>query len=573
MENNEIVQKIENLEKEINTLKLRISQLENASTNETAPQSKDISAEQPSRKRNIPSKSKVTDKLIKEGLENIIGGKLLNRVGILVLLLGIAYFLKYSFDNNWINETGRIIIGLVAGISLLVAGDIAMNKRYIYFSQGLTGGGIAVIYLTVYAGTNYYYIFNPGISFALLALTALAGGILAVRQNAYGVAFLSTLGGFMSPFLIGSNDPRPLPLLSYVVLLDLAVLYLAYYKSWRSLNTISFIGTALVYILYRSSGISSSDVLLNQIFLVIFLVIFGSLAFLYNVRNNKPTEIQDVLLVVLNTAFFLSASLENLHEYDSWHGLFTVFLALLYLLLSLFLQKRKAGDLLLLYAFLGTGLSLVTIAIPLQMDGDWRAVFWLAEAAILFYCGVKARDTWVQRAGLLLLAVTSTIPLLNPVYEAVPVFNLQCLSASLAIAGLFFVFYTFYFNPDLKDRKAAWPAAVYGVILTLKQLSWELSNFYLYYKLGYQDDFAVSLAWLVLALVFLVTGLMKNIEGFRYLSLSLLGLIIGKVLLLDLQNLAIVFRVMLLLLTGVVLVGVSFIYQRKNNKAEENKNV
>lgn len=203
-------QKIEEMEREINSLKLRVSELENAREHKTTVQTVKHSARQLPDNTDIVSKPRIKDKIIKEGLENIIGGKLLNRVGILVLLLGMAYFLKFSFDNNWINETGRIIIGLVAGISLLVAGDFAMNKRYNYFSQGLSGGGIAVIYLTVFAGTNFYHIFNPFISFTILAFTALAGGILAVRQNAYGVALLSTLGGFMSPFLIGSRDPQPL---------------------------------------------------------------------------------------------------------------------------------------------------------------------------------------------------------------------------------------------------------------------------------------------------------------------------------------------------------------------------
>lgn len=568
-----MMQRVEELEGEVSFLKTRLARLEQEAGYKTPGDQGSMKARrQAAEKVSGASGAGIKDVLTREGLESLIGGKLLNRVGIIVLLAGIAYFLKYSFDNNWINETGRIIIGLLAGTSLMVAGDLAMKRGYNYFSQGLSGGGIAVIYLTVYAGTNFYHIFNPGISFTLLALTALSGGILSVRQNAYGVALLSTLGGFMSPFLIGSSDPHPVPLLGYVALLDLAVLFLAYYKNWRSLNIISFIGTALVYIIYMSSYNSPAEVAVNGVFLLVFFVIFGSLAFLYNVRNKRPTEIWDVLLIVLNTAFFLAASLENLRQYDGWHGLFAVFLAAVFLLTSLWLQKRKTGDSLLTGAMLGTGLALVTVAIPLQMDGEWCTVFWLAEAIILFYLGVRARNIWVQRAGLSLLVLTSVFQMSEHVYKAVPVVNLHSLGSYLAIAGLFFAFSALYRDTGLKDRKLAWPLAVFGIIMALDQLSWEVTNFYRYYKLGHQYDFAVSLVWVAAALVLMLIGMLKNIKGFRLAALALFGLTVGKVLLFDLQHLAMVLRVIILLVVGVILVGVSFVYQRKDGKGKGDGN-
>ena len=580
---NDLLSKIESLEDEIDTLKLRLDRLEKreaqsiASDKGKGPVPETASAAEvfgpPSldqghkaiKKLSFRSSS-IKNALTRDGLESMIGGQFLNRIGIIILLIGVAYFLKYAFDNGWINEVGRIIIGLIGGVSLVVAGDIAMNRRYAYFSQGLTGGGIAIIYLTTFAAANYYSIFSPAAAFGLLVVTALAGGILSVRQNAFGVAILSTIGGFLSPFLIGSKSSQPIPLLSYIVVLDLVILSLAYYKNWRSLNLLSFAGTFLVYVIYKSQHIAAAEVLVNELFLAAFFAIFGALAFLYNVRHKKPTEALDVLLMVLNIAFFLGASLENLSRFDSWHGLFVVSLAVLYLMVSLFIQKSKSGDKLLFLSLLGIGLALVTIAIPIQLKGVWIDIAWLVEAAALVYSGLKADNKWVWRAGLLLLVFASLAQTTNYVPKnIVPVFNLHSLTAFLAIAGFFLVFYWFYSRPGAADReKIIWPAAVLGTGLALWQVSREVVSLVYYFKSGLQNSFAVSLSWAILAIVIMGVGMARDIKGFRFISLALFGLTVSKIMLFDLSNLAMVFRVIILLLVGAILVGVSFAYQRKD---------
>ncbi|MDD4169737.1 MAG: DUF2339 domain-containing protein [Desulfotomaculaceae bacterium] len=553
------------LEDEVNSLKSRLSSLENqvdlhsSSGKITDPA---IIAE------HSPRRSLLKTLPTRDSLESLIGGQLLNRIGIVILLFGVAYFLKYAFDNDWINETGRIIIGLIAGISLLAAGDVAMNRRYTYFSQGLTGGGIAVIYLTTFAAANYYHIFNPPVAFGLLVVTALAGGFLSVRQNAFSVAILSTIGGFLSPFLIGSQSSQAIPLLSYIVILDLVILYLAYYNNWRSLNLLSFAGTAIVYILYNSQTSFKQEALVIELFLAAFFVIFGTLAFFYNVRHQKPTKAPDVLLMVGNIAFFLAASLGNLYRFSNWHGLFVISLAVLYLVVSLNIQRRKSGDNLLFLSLLGIGLALVTIAIPIQLEGMWINIAWLVEAVVLVYAGVRAENKWVWRTGLLLLIFSSLIQATQYVpITVVPVFNFYSLAAYLAIAGFFLVFYWFYSRAgalDSIDRNMiTWPAAVLGAVLALKQIAREVAAIVHYYRLGFQDIFAVSLTWAVLAIIFMAIGMIRDIKGFRYISLALFGITVIKIMLFDLSNLAMVFRVVILLAVGAILVGVSFAYLRK----------
>lgn len=592
----DLLKKVAFLEDEVNSLKLRLARLEGQSVQSSSlgentgsalkkennakeshyhydgiKESHDLKEEHSAKEKVRPGHSFRDTVLTKDGLESMIGGQLLNRIGIVILLFGVAYFLKYSFDNRWINEVGRIIIGLIGGISLLVAGDFAMSRKYSYFSQGLTGGGIAVIYLTTFAAANFYNIFGAPVAFGLLAITALAGGILSVRQNAFGVAILSTIGGFLSPFLIGSKSAHPVPLLSYIVILNLVVLSLAYYKNWRSLNLLSFAGTVLVYILYKSQSAAAKDVLVIELFLAVYFVIFGTLAFFYNVRHKKPTQAPDVLLMVLNIAFFLAASLDNLHRFGNWHGLFVIALAVVYLVVSLTIQKRKSGDNLLFLSLLGIGLALVTIAIPIQLKGAWIDIAWVVEAVALVYSGIRAENKWVWRAGLLLLVFAALIQTTRYVSKTiVPIFNLHSFASFLAIAGFFLAFYWFYSRPGAADRgKVIWPAAVLGTGLALKQVSQEVTAAVYHYKLGFQSSFAESLAWAVLAVMIMAVGMTRDIKGFRFISLALFGLTVTKIMLFDLSNLAMVFRVVILLTMGAILVGVSFAYQRKEKGVEK----
>lgn len=571
----QLLKRIEMLEREVSSLKERISSLEGMGGQNVSPvSSAAVSKATPNKKDRFPGKHPRLDSAHwRDGLESLVGGKLLNRVAILVLLFGMAYFLKYSFDNNWIGITGRIIIGLLGGIAFLTTGDIAMGRGYRYFSQGLSGGGIAVIYLTTFAATNFYHVFSPALAFGLLALAALAGGMLSVRQNAFGVAVLSTLGGFLTPFLIGGKSSSPLLLLTYITILDLVVLYLAKYRNWRSLNLLSFAGTALVYLVFKSSQPFDGEVFIYQSFLLVYFVIFGSLTFYYNIRHNQPTRSPDVSLMVLNIGFFLGASLENLHEYPDWHGLLALSLAGLYLVISTLLQRKKTGDSLLIYSLLGIGLALVTVAIPIQLEGDWRDTAWVVEGIVLVYAGIKAGNTSVHRAGMFVLAMAALFQATaytSPYPDYAPLFNTRSLSAFLAIAGFYIVFYLFHTRPGLAGRRfVLWPAAVIGTLLTLRQVSLEVMHAIQYYKLAYQVDFAVSLAWVIIAVIIITIGMARDIKGFRLIALGLFGVTLSKILLYDLSNLDMVFRVLLLFIVGAILLGISFIYQRKDRKEEQ----
>lgn len=396
-------------------------------------------------------------------------------------------------------------------------------------------------------------------------LESLSGGKLL---NRLGILIL--LFG-LAPLLIGRAGANPVVLLGYLAVLDVAILYLAFHKQWRSLNHLAFLGTALVYALSQGLSNQTANLWINLSFLTFYFVIFGTQVFFYNIHYRRPTEVWDVLLLVLNAAFFFIASAASLaSRYEDWLGLFAIILALLYLMVALSLKKRRKGDDLLFLSLLGTGLAFVTMAIPLQLKEMWvTELAWTVEALVLFFVGLKGKNLWVRWAAFLLLGYV----LLSlhwagyPYFETamLPLVNAYSLAANLSVLGCFLLSHFLHHAKGISEpeRKLVWPAAVLGTILAVKQLTWEVDNALSYFMLRFSLDFSVSLAWVAFALFLLLVGLTQNLKGFRYMSLILFGLTICKVIFFDLSGLNMILRMLILIMVGSILVGVSFIYQRR----------
>lgn len=532
--------------------------------------------------------------LQREGLENLIGGRLLNRIGIIVLMFAVAYFLKYSFDNNWIGPAGRIIIGYCAGIAFLAFGHYLMSKDYHYFSQGFSGGAIGIIYLCTFFAVGSYHLIGPYPAFGILVTTALAGGILSVRQSAYGVAFLAAMGGFLAPFLIGRAEPNTLGLFAYISILNLGVLFLARYKNWRSLNIIAFVATIAVYIAYQASlpWDWPDETWLFQGYATLFFLIFGALAFYYNAIHKETTRVADVFLAVLNAFAYFIASYANLDvQYHDLLGPLAIVLAAFYLGISWFLKRQGQGDALLHITLLGTGLAFVTAAIPLQLNEEWIYSAWLVEAVMVIFGGIRGRKPGLRTIGLLFLLLVSVIVFADSPhymdyyysdYAAVyydlphpfvlkPVFNYYFLSMLLAALAAVFAAFLYHTSEGLYklERHLAWPLAIIGTIFALAALSTEVAYTIRYLGSSLSAEFAVSTSWVILAILVMALGMIRENKGIRFLALGLFGLVTAKVMLFDLSNLLIIFRVLILLIVGAILVAVSFVYQRKSKGDSE----
>ncbi|HET8964733.1 MAG TPA: DUF2339 domain-containing protein, partial [Candidatus Acidoferrum sp.] len=132
-------------------------------------------------------------------LESLIAGKWFNRVGIVALLIAVSYFLKLAFDNNWIGPTGRVAIGILLGALMLPWSHWLAGRGYSYFSEGIAALGEATLFVSVWAGCQYYTLYSRDVGFAaMIAITAVMAAI-AIGRNSQRIAVMSLLGGLLAP--------------------------------------------------------------------------------------------------------------------------------------------------------------------------------------------------------------------------------------------------------------------------------------------------------------------------------------------------------------------------------------
>ena len=248
-----------------------------------------------------------TEKRSDENLEFKIGSKVFTAVGVVAVICAVGFFLRYAFENNLINEFGRVALGVIAGLVLLAIGE-ATRKRFPNYGQALTGGGLGVSYLSFYAAFSFYKLIDqPAAFFAMIVVTA-AGILLSLRQNSMALAIFAQIGGFLTPLLINSGNGSPHVVFLYVALLDVAVFLIAFYKSWQPLSVISLAGTALAYLYWYNNFYSTEQFVPALGYLSLFFAIFLCIPFIqYFIKRSRQNS-WDMSLISANPIFYFAMS-------------------------------------------------------------------------------------------------------------------------------------------------------------------------------------------------------------------------------------------------------------------------
>ncbi len=213
------------------------------------------------------------------GFETKLGLTILNRVGVITLVLGVAFFFKWAVDNNWIGPAGRVILGVLASFAILGVADLLWRKGQQVFAQGITGTGIAVLYLSLYAAFGFYHLIGQTIAFALLLAATCLAVALSLRYNSPAITSLGFFGGYLTPLLLSTGQDRPWFLFSYIFLLDAAAMALARRRAWGVLEIVSFAFTALIYGSWLFDlGIAHHERLVATVALLAFFALYSQIS-------------------------------------------------------------------------------------------------------------------------------------------------------------------------------------------------------------------------------------------------------------------------------------------------------
>jgi hypothetical protein len=180
-------------------------------------------------------------------LESKVGLTIVNRIGAITLVLGVAFFFKWAVDNDWIGPTARVALGVLAGIVTLAVGELIWRRRQAVFAQGITASGIAIVFLATYAAFNFYHLLPQSAAFLAMTGAVVLAAMLAWRYNSVAIAALGWAAGYATPLLLSAGDAHPWFLFSYVLLLNSAATELGARRQWRGLEIVSFSGTVVIY--------------------------------------------------------------------------------------------------------------------------------------------------------------------------------------------------------------------------------------------------------------------------------------------------------------------------------------
>lgn len=335
------------------------------------------------------------------------GGNLFVRLGIVILFFSVAFLLKLAADNGLFPIEMRLCAVASGAIVLIGLGWRLRIKRPGY-ALSLQGGGIGIFYLTIYGAFGLFHLIPPSAAFALLVLSVIFAGILAVGQDSRALAVMGVLGGFLAPILASSGSNNYIGLFSYYALLDAGIFGIAWFKSWRPLNVLGFIFTFGIGSVWGFSSYVPENLATVEPFLVVFFICYALIPVLYALRQSAErkgfvdgTLVFGTPIVVLS----LQSALVWNREYAlAWS---TLVLGAYYLALTFFIL-RKADDRLrfLSECFLSIGVVFATLTVPLAFSGSVTGAVWAVEGAGLVWVGSRQKRLLARFFGCALILMS-----------------------------------------------------------------------------------------------------------------------------------------------------------------------
>ncbi|MEY4953485.1 MAG: hypothetical protein RL299_1909, partial [Pseudomonadota bacterium] len=464
--------------------------------------------------------------LIERARDWLLGGNTIVRAGLVVLFIGLVFLARLVVNAGLFPIEARLALVGAAGAALLGVGYWKRIERP-DFGLHLQGAGVAVMYLTVFAAARIYPVMPPGIAFGFMVVFAALGATLAVLQNSQTMALGSFLGGFAVPFLLGGDAETPTALFAYFTILNLAVMGIAWKKSWRPLNLLGFVATFLMASVWGFGAYEERHFLICEIFLALSIAIYLATALLY--AHNTPGKLGNfadstLLFGTAIAGFGLQAGL--VHDKPFWAAWSAVAFGAVYLAVATWaFRRRDKGMGLLSECLLAIGVGFVTMAIPLALDVEWVGVAWLLEGAGALWVGAR-QHRWMPRAfGLLLQAAGALMVLsnLDTFVSSLPLANAGFLQPFVGAVALLFA--AWVLRDQLSHSGSSWAKAWEPIERGLAA-PWFLGAF------------AMATAAIVQELQRAVPGLKPDVnEGHAYsFEFSLFGLLIAVLALMALAD-------------------------------------
>ncbi|HNQ26369.1 MAG TPA: DUF2339 domain-containing protein [Aquaticitalea sp.] len=442
----------------------------------------------------VPKQAKPKPPKQPSDLEKIIGESWLNKIGILILVIGVAVGAKYSIENNLISPLTRIILGYGAGIALLAFG-IKLKAKFESYSAVLVSGAMAIFYFITFFAYDFYGLIPQILAFVLMVIFTVFTVFAALNYNRSVIAHIGLVGAYAVPFLLSNDSGRVEILFTYIAIINLGILAVSIKKYWKSLYYASFFLTWLIYaVWYFDAYYLDKYSILAFVFATIFFLMFYAVAITNRIIQEEKLAKRDIILILFNSFIYFGFGygiLNNSEQTEQYLGLFTLLNAGIHFVIGFIIQNKKLGDKALFYLIFGLVFAFITIAIPVQLDGNWVTLLWIAQAVLLFWIGRTKHVVMYEKISyaIMVLAFLSqlhdwgTYSYLRTQPKAF--FNIGFLTSLLVASGFGYIVYLGkkrqYFTTDNQNSLTS-AMSVFGPILLVATsylaFSYEISMYF-----------------------------------------------------------------------------------------------
>jgi uncharacterized membrane protein len=500
-----------------------------------------------------------------EATEASLVGTWFARLGAVAVLIGAGFGFKYAIDRGLIGPVARVSLGIAVGLAFVGWGEWARRRDWPGYAQAVSGGGLGLLYLSIWAGLHLYGLFPPTVAFAMLTVVAAGGVMLALRHDSQALAALSVIGGFANPYLVGIELASAAALSGYVFLIDLGVLVLAGKRRWPVLDRLALVGTwsvAITALLSRGSETLAS--------LTAFFAIFAVVPFM-RIATGRRVVPADVSMIFSNALLYLGTGLVVLFlgELEHWQTWFALALAIAHVGMA----ALARGDRLLFPAMVGLAALSLGVAAMLELEGPWVGIAWSIEGVALVWAGSRAGSPSLRGAGAALVGFAALLTAgsefgLGETYRpARLLLSAESLAMGIHVAALAATA-ALLSRPSASEweRAAAGASAIGANLAALAWLSFEAQAAFSRAapRPGNEQalQFTYSAIWSIYAGALLAVGVIARNRGARLLGVALLAATMVKMVLVDLWLLETLFRTLAFIGLGGVLLASSLLYHR-----------
>jgi uncharacterized membrane protein len=381
-------------------------------------------------------------------LEQRIGTRWVAIAGAITVIVGVGFFLKYAYDNWAIGYLARVLITAAGGLVALMAGEVTRRRGYEIVAKCVTALGFGLLYAAVFSAYRVFGLIGTGPAFILAIVITAAAMFYAVIIDEVVIAVLSLFGGFCTPVLVSTGQNLPIPLFGYALVLGAGAMVCAYYRKWRTVNIVAFVGTFVLYTGWfekfyrpamRMTEGAPEQLAIALGWLAVFFAVYLVVPILYELINRVRADKEDILCVLANAAvvfYYLCAILFD--EFRTQLAFCAFGLCLIHLAMLAVVNARCKDDVNMKLGLLAVAMFFLTVAMPLYFKMYALAMAWAAQGAILAVIGLRYRSRWTQ-AGSAVALMLSLYQLLHrlPMHEEAfrlvfnPAFGTWCFVAAV----------------------------------------------------------------------------------------------------------------------------------------------